>query len=157
MTFEFEFKAYGGQCVSVEGKCTDDIHINREHIEGNIEDLTCELRNSNCNVSFNIRNFRLNENGKVGLKLAEAQSLCSGISLKVEASSSIPGEVSSITDVVWSEKEQFFRGSTPTTFSYLMTPSLFKSDSTKWKHEQTGYHILVQQDPTKGSRAYVSE
>ena len=85
--------------------------------------------NSYCKISFIIRILKLTENGKVSLKISEAQSICSGITLKVESSSSIPDEVSSITDAIWSDRGQFFIGSTPTTFSYLMTPSLFKTNS----------------------------
>jgi hypothetical protein len=93
----------------------------------------------------------------VNIKLSEPLSICSGISLKVETSSSIPDEVSSILDFVLSDKDQFFRGSTPTTFSYLMTPSPFRTDSNIWKDDLKGYHISLQEDVNKGSQTYVSE
>jgi hypothetical protein len=110
-----------------------------------------------CVVSFDIRNFELNDNGKVRLKLSEPQSLSSGIALEIQTSSSIPGEMSSISDSVLSDKKYFFRGLIPTTFSYLMTPSLFKTDSIIWEDELTGYHISFQKFPTKGSQANLSE
>jgi hypothetical protein len=112
---------------------------------------------SNCVVSFDIIHFELVDNGKVGLKLSQTLSLSSGISLVIQTSSSIPDEISSISDRISSDKEYFFRGSIPTTFSYLMTPSLFKTDSNIWEDEQTGYHISTQQSPTKGSQANISE
>lgn len=112
---------------------------------------------SKCVLSFDIRNFELKDNGKVGLKLSESQSLSSGISLEIITSSSIPGEISSISDKILSDRQYFFRGPIPTTFSYLMTPSLFKTDSSIWEDEQTGYHISIQQFPTKGSQANISE
>jgi hypothetical protein len=139
--FEVEFKAYGGECGSEEGVCTDDLYISMENIKGVRQNLKCKMDEANCKVSFIIQGFDLAENGVVNLKLTEAQSLCSGISLKVETSSSIPDEVSSILDVVWSDKDRFFRGSTPTTFSYLMTPSLFRTDSNISKDDLKGYHI----------------
>jgi hypothetical protein len=59
--------------------------------------------------------------------------------------------------MIWSDKDYFFRGSNPTTFSYLMTPSLFKTDSNKWEDDQRGYHISIQEKPTKGSQINISE
>jgi hypothetical protein len=112
---------------------------------------------SNCVVSFDIRHFELDDNGKVGLKLTQTQSLSSRISLGIQTSSSITDEISSISDRISSDKDYFFRGSIPTTFSYLMTPSLFKTDSNIWEEDQTGYHVTVQQSPTKGSQANISE
>jgi hypothetical protein len=91
------------------------------------------------------------------MKLSEDLSLCSEISLKIGTSSSIPDEVSSLSNVIWSDKDQFFRGSSPSIFRYLMTPSLFKTDSNRWEGEQKGYHISSQEVPSKGSQAYVSE
>jgi hypothetical protein len=107
-------------------------------------------------LSFIIQSFELAENGVVNIRLSEPNSML-GISLKLETSSSIPDEVSSILDVVRSDKDQFFRGSTPTTFSYLMTPSIFRSDSDIWKDVLKGYHISLQEDANKGSQNYVSE
>ncbi len=112
---------------------------------------------SKCAVSFDIRHFELTDNGKVGLKLSQTQSLSSGISLEIQTSASIPDEISNISDRISSDKEYFFRGSIPTTFSYLMTPSLFKTDSNIWEDEQTGYHISIQKSPIKGSQANISE
>ncbi len=112
---------------------------------------------SKCVVSFDIRKFELDGNGKVGLKLSQPQSLSSGISLEIKTPSSIPGEISSISDRISSDSEYFFRGPIPTTFSYLMTPSLFKTDSNIWEDELTGYHISFQEYPTKGSQASISE
>ena len=157
MKFEFEFKTYGGLCESDEGKCTEYLDINTESIKGTREDLTCRKIDSDCKISFNIRNFELTENAKVHIQLSEPQSFCSAISLKIETSSSIPDEVSSISESIWSDKDQLFRGSNPSTFSYLMTPSLFKTDSSLWEDNQTGYHISAQQDPVKGSQSYTKE
>jgi hypothetical protein len=127
------------------------------NIKGIREDLTCKKVDSDCKISFNIKDFELTENGKVDIKLSEPQSFCSAISLKIETSSSIPDEVSSISESIWSDKDQLFRGYNPSTFSYLMTPSLFKSDSKLWEDNQTGYHISVEQDPVKGSQTYTKE
>jgi hypothetical protein len=150
-------KAYGGQCEVGEKVCTPDLDLVTESIDGEIQDLRCELIESDCKISFYIRHFELTENAIVSLILSEPLSLSSGISLKLETSSSIPDEVSSITDVIWSEKDVFFRGATPSTFSYLMTPSLFKTDSSKWEDDQKGYHISLENQPTHGSQVDISK
>ncbi len=152
-------KSYSGSCGPGEGICTDydDIDIVMQNIQGNREDASCQMIGSDCKISFTIRNFDLKENAKLKLEITEAQSLCSGIFLKVETSSSIPGEVSSISNFIMSDGDQFFRGSIPTTFSYHMTPSLFKTDSHRWQDDQKGYHILPQEDPSKGSQVNISE
>jgi hypothetical protein len=155
--FEFEFKAYGGKCDSDQVEFAELFDINMENIKGIREYLILEKVDSDCKISFNIRNFELTENGKVNIQLSEPQSFSSAISLKIETSSSIPDEVSSISESIWSDKDQLFRGSIPSTFSYLMTPSLFKTDSKLWEDNQTGYHISVEQDPVKGSQSYAKE
>ena len=143
--------------MSDEGICTNHLDINLENINGSKQDLTCAQIDGGCKISFTIRNFDLTQIGVVNIKLSEDLSLCSAIYLKIETSSSIPDEVSSISHVIWSDKDQFFRGSSPSIFRYLMTPSLFKTDSNKWEGEKKGYHITSQEEPYKGSQANVSE
>jgi hypothetical protein len=125
-------------------------------IKGTIENLSCQKIQAKCEISFETRNLDLIENCIVSLKLYEAQSLCSWIFLKVENSSSIPGEVSTISNFILSDYGQYFRGSIPSTFSYLMTPSLFKTDSDILQDDHIGYHILPRDNPLKGSQVNVS-
>jgi hypothetical protein len=127
------------------------------NINGIRSDLYCRKIDLDCIISFSIFNFDLNADGKVNLKLYETESFCSAISMKIETTSSIPGEISSISNVIWSNKNQYFKGSVPSTFSYLMTPSLFKTDSSIWQTDTTGYHISIQKEPVYGSQAYVEE
>jgi hypothetical protein len=77
--------------------------------------------------------------------------------MKIETTSSIPGEISSVSDVIWSNNGKYFKGLVPTTFSILMTPSLFKTDSSLWKSDTTGYHISIDKDTTYGSQSYAKE
>ncbi len=90
----------------------------------------------------------------MNLKLYETESFCSAIYMKIETTSSIPGEISSVSDLILSNKNQYFKGPVPTTFSYLMTPSLFKTDSSLWQSDTTGYHISSNKDPIYGSQSY---
>ena len=102
-------------------------------------------------------NFDLSGDGKVNLKLYETESFCSAISVKIETTSSIPGEISSVSDVILSNKDQYFKGSVPSTFSFLMTPSLFKTDLSTWESDTTGYHISINKDPVYGSQSNAEE
>lgn len=153
----YEFIAYGGQCEISEGVCTDELDIDLENIQGTLENLKCKMIESKCVVSFDIRNFELEDNGKVSLKLLQDQSLSSEISILIQQSSSIPGQTSSISDRVSCEKDYLFRGPIPSTFSFLVTPSLFETDSSIWEDEKSGYHVTVQESPIKGSQASISE
>jgi hypothetical protein len=51
----------------------------------------------------------------------------------------------------------YFRGSSPTVFRLLMTPSLFINDSGDWDNELKGYHISEVYEPNKGSQITYSE
>lgn len=77
--------------------------------------------------------------------------------MKIQTTSSIPGEISSISNVIWSNKDQYFKGSVSSIFSFLMTPSIFKTDSSEWQTDTTGYHISILKEPVYGSQAYVKE
>lgn len=77
--------------------------------------------------------------------------------MKVQTSSSIPNEISSIYSSVSSDKDKYFRGSSPSVFSYLMIPSLFESDTDEWESDLTGYHISMLEDPIEGSQISFSE
>lgn len=91
------------------------------------------------------------------MKLSEIDSLCSDIMMKIQTSSSIPDEVSSIKTIVSSDKDKYFRGSIPSSFSFMMTPSVFISDSDEWETDQKGYHISQLTNPVEGSQIDYSE
>jgi hypothetical protein len=93
----------------------------------------------------------------VSVELSEEKSLCSEISVKVETSSSIPNQVSSITTRVKSESGKYFRGSTPSLISMLMIPSIFLTDTSEWDTELKGYHLSESKEPLQGSQIDFSE
>jgi hypothetical protein len=157
VSLELRLISYPGECGSGEGICIKQLEVNVENIQGDREDPTCRKVESDCFINYKIRNFQLIENGKIDFQLSEDLSMSSGIYLKIESSSSIPDEISSISDVINSDMNFFFRGSTPSTFSYLMTPSLFRTDSNKWEDNQIGYHISTIDDPYKGSQTGMTE
>lgn len=78
--------------------------------------------------------------------------MSSKISVKIETSSSIPGQTSSIYSEITSQTKYFFRGPDPCIFKFLMIPSLFHSDTNTWEDDLTGYHISMLEKPTEGSQ-----
>ena len=113
MKLDFELKSYGGICEIEEGKCTEDLAVKLEKIEGISESPRCNKIDSDCNISLKIKDFKLTENGKVSIKLSEPQSFCSAIRLKIETSSSIPNDTSGIKEILFSDDQYLFRGSQP--------------------------------------------
>jgi hypothetical protein len=105
-----------------------------------------------CHISLKFHKFDLDNNGSINLLLTESKSLSSKISVKIETSSSIPGQTSSISYEITSKTKYFFRGSDPCIFKFLMIPSLFQTDTNTWDNDLTGYHISMLEKPTEGSQ-----
>ena len=112
---------------------------------------------SSCYISLRIVNFELINNGAIKVRLSESQSYSSRISVKIHTSSSIPDEVSTISISTSSSEGKYFRGSIPTTFKFLMIPSLFESNTDQWETNLKGYHSSLIENPTEGSQVNFSE
>jgi hypothetical protein len=112
---------------------------------------------SSCYISFKILNFELINNGAISLRLSESQSYSSKINVKIQTSSSIPDEVSSISISISSSEGKYFRGFNPTIFKFLMIPSLFESNTEEWDTDLKGYHNSLIENPTEGSQVNFSE
>ena len=93
----------------------------------------------------------------MNLELSESKSYCSEILVKIQTSSSIPDEVSSISTQIPMDINKYYRGSEPSLVNLLMTPSLFLSDTGEWESKLKGYHISQTQDPIKGSQISYTE
>ena len=122
-----------------------------------MQNLSCRKEVSTCIVNFEYSDFELENDGGISLILSENQSYCSEITLKIQTTSSIPNETSSISASIVSDSGKFFRGYIPTTFKILMIPSLFKTDASEWKSDEMGYHISLLEDPNEGSNVVFSE
>ncbi len=154
---EFRFIQYVGNCVNDQNKCTDDLTITLEDLGGDVRNIECQKFELDCVITFSISGFDLGSFGSVNVKLSEDESLCSEISIKVETPSSIPNEVSSITTKVKSASGKYFRGSTPSVISMLLTPSLLLTDMNKWENKLKGFHISESEEPVEGSQIDFSE
>jgi hypothetical protein len=98
------------------------------NVNGELADLKCSIIDSDCYVNFSIKDFELTSLGSMSLELTEVDSLCSDISVKVQTSSSIPDELSTISTTIPKDANKYYRGLDGSTVSLLMTPSLFISE-----------------------------
>ncbi len=135
------------------GECTEDLDLTLMNIKGDKQPNQCSLSDFNCQVSFKITNFELVTHGNVELKLSETASFCTNIQVKVKTSSSILDEYSSVTSTITSDINKYFIGSEPSNFYFMITPSLFVTDS----DESEGYHVSTLISPTQGSQVDFSE
>jgi hypothetical protein len=127
------------------------------NVNGELADLKCSIIDSDCYVNFSIKDFELTSLGSMSLELTEVDSLCSDISVKVQTSSSIPDELSTISTTIPKDANKYYRGLDGSTVSLLMTPSLFISERGDWASELKGYHISQTQKPIKGSQISYTE
>lgn len=122
-----------------------------------MSDLKCSIIDSDCYVNFSIKEFELSSLGSVSVELSEFNSYCSDISVKVQTSSSIPNELSTISTTIPKDSNKYYRGSEGSKVSLLMTPSLFISETDDWPSELKGYHISQTKYPIKGSQISYTE
>ena len=88
----------------------------------------------------------------VAIGFREKLSYVTGILVNVSSSSSIPSNLSSVLPSLYSMEGFMFIGSAPTQFYFTLTPSLFRSESSDWPSQQTGYHVSSQRVPAVGSQ-----
>ncbi len=134
--------------------------ISFENIKSKYENLQCFKVGSTCYVQFEVPNFELEMSGSINLELYEPESFCSGMRFKVQTSSSIPDQISSISTTVPSDDFTYFNGPDPTIISLLMTPSLFITDKVIWSDpdmDSEGYHISQTENAIKGTKISFSE
>lgn len=146
--------------MSEDEKCTKFLNIYFESINGKLENLKCTKVESDCHISFNVSNLELERAGSITLELFESESFCSEMNFKMQTSSSIPDEISSIISRIPRDGINYFKGPDPTVIGLLMTPSLFVAKTGFWQNEyqeQKGYHISQTTEVIKGSQMTYSE
>jgi hypothetical protein len=126
-------------------------------VHGELADLKCSFIDSDCYLNFSIKDFEITSLGSVNVELNEFDSYCSDISVKVQTSSSIPGELSSISTTITKDANKYYRGSEGSIVNLLITPSLFISETDDLASELKGYHMSQIQNPIKGSQISYTE
>jgi hypothetical protein len=149
-------KGYAGKCEYREG-FTENFQIMTENINGRIEDITIRRHLTDCLVSFKCSDCEILYSSRIQINLSEDLSFADHILVNVTASSSIPHETSRVLSLISTDTNTVFRGPEPSSFTFLMTPSLYISDTRFQRTKITGYHITNNYKPVLGSVVNIHE
>lgn len=147
--FVIKLYRYGDLCQNIESYA-----FNFDYSEMSI---SSELDSNTCIIYIEFSKCVINVGAYLKVISLETLSYASGIEVNVTTNSSIPNEISSMSSVIFPSGNNVFIGSDDSIFYYVLTPSLFKSDSSKWKTDLKGYHIAVSSSPSAGSQFLTSE
>ncbi|CAG9310880.1 unnamed protein product [Blepharisma stoltei] len=154
---EVVFYYYGGNC-GYNASCTEYITFVPANIKGTFSSIACQLIGSHCHISVFCSQCTLLSGAYAYYNLGEANSFASFISANVTTNSSIPDEISSYKIYVSpSVSGEVFIGLTSTIINFSMTSSLFISESSRWKNNQTGYYISKRENASPGSSVGVDK
>ena len=150
VNFTIEF-AYENECPNLKV-------CNHEGIAFSSRNQTLTKRNSLCEVNLNYTNFRLEETASIDCTF-EGNAYTSEVRLSVSSFSSVRNEASyAAANVSTLDYRTVFRGKTPTVFSLIMEPSIFRGvtdDLAKLEPEKEsntyGYHVYHKDKPSPGS------
>jgi hypothetical protein len=152
LSFSLFLSAFGGQCIN-KTECADSIQQHLSNIKCFNTQKTCILHNNKtCIIKVTCLDGEIKTGAQVNFNITGSLSYTSRIQLTLTASSSIPNEDSSVSSLLLPSSGYVFIGSNPSEFSFLVTPSLFQSESRKWESEITGYHISEKNSPVYGSQ-----
>jgi hypothetical protein len=120
-------------------------------------DTKTSKSHSSCLIKFFCNECVILTGATVSFTLDEFKGYSSLLKVNVTASSSIPDEVSSLTQYLYSPAQEAFRGNTPSMFEFEATASvsstqLFTSNlNNEGSSTKTGYHITTSSLPISGS------
>ena len=125
LEINFTMYTYGGLCVNADD-CAEDILVEVKGINYQREEKKCNFKDDNCQVVIKFFGFSLNlKQAEIVLKLKEPGSYASALSVNVSASSSIPGEISSVfTSIKTPMDNMVLKGIKPSMFYYKFMPSV---------------------------------
>ena len=149
------FLRYGDSCVNSTGGCSDLIFVNFYHVNYNSTAYTCALLDKTCTITVTCTACVFDAGSMLSIVLTEKLSYATGIYVNVSSTSSIPDKTSSVLNDLYPNTGYMFIGSMPSEFYFLMTPSLFESQSSLWPAKDTGYHVSMEYSSVAGSQ-YIS-
>lgn len=144
----FMFENYGGDC---DETVDDKLNIYTNDMFAKLLRKKVTKNEGNCYVDLYYENWSVGFEAELELYIQEENSYASAIFTNITASSSIPDEYSSVTTYIRPPENTIFKGYNPTQINIQATPSIFKSDSTKWPSEEMGYHIAINENSDIGS------
>ena len=151
-----EFENYGDICES-NFDCPWEITVTAENFDVLNESYTCHQVGSSCFVTFLCTNCVIGPQAYVEFAFQSTYNYASGININVTSTSSIPESNSSVFSSLTPQANQVYSGPIDSSFSFLVTPSLFISYVSDFKSNITGYHITESSAPLPGSTFYVTE
>ncbi|OMJ67915.1 hypothetical protein SteCoe_34790 [Stentor coeruleus] len=160
MIVKVEFMRYGENCTSdiLTQKCVKEVTATISNVANSANSINCEYtQDKSCIVKYMCKDCILKVGAKMSLLMTGKLSYAAGIIVNVTSTSSIPGAISSIVTDIYPNKNYVFIGASSNDFYFTMTPSLFKSDASKWKSDTTGYHVSSEKAPNYGSQHLTTE
>ena len=141
LNLQLLLKLYGGECES-NSRCLPSMQLSLSSLDCDDISLNCRLISSNtCKIIIHCKQAKIKQGSKISVGLTEKLSYTSGITVNLTLSSSLPNQVSSVALSIKASSDHVFIGSPASEFYFIATPSLFRSESNEWPHEDTGYHI----------------
>ncbi|CAG9320892.1 LZTR1_7 [Blepharisma stoltei] len=134
---------YGGTCVK-NGSCAAGLSLTWMNTNSDQTIMECEFFDKNCIVSTTCKNCEISTDASLVFNFTESSSYGSFFLVEVTADSAIPNEPSSYSVYAYPPKDKVMIGQNPNYVNFIMTPSLFLSDVSTWKNNQTGYLISLQ-------------
>jgi hypothetical protein len=151
-TLKIKLEQFGDVCSNDVIKIsTFDIKFKEQSVK--IESLSGRI----CEVILEFYECNFGTGSFIDISCSGSSSYASGFQLNLTTTSSIPNEISSIKTKLRSSKNKVLVGSTKSQFFYSLTPSLFRSEVSKWPSESTGFHISQEKSPVKGSELSILE
>ncbi|OMJ75090.1 hypothetical protein SteCoe_25868 [Stentor coeruleus] len=149
------FYTYGGVCL-VNEACHPNIKVAFQGLYFTKMIKTCtKIEEDTCKIVIEFSEFYVDSSQSyITLQLEEKNSYAGYFTINTTSSSSIPESFSSVfIPVEPPSYEYIFKGSNPTLIYFKLIPSLFTSQSSRWKDLDTGYHLQSDKDITIGSVA----
>ena len=145
------FLGYRDSCGGAGASCGSLISISFLGTESSSTSSSCTLVSDTCLVTAACMDCILDVGSGLSIVLQEPLSYAVGIQVNVSSSSSIPGTRSSVLTDVYPKAGYMFIGSLPSTFYFVMIPSLFESETSQWPPKETGYHVSAGAGTQAGS------
>ena len=154
MEFYLKLISYEDTC-GYKGICSNLIKLNVANIQGTYK-KSCHKILNECMIKITCEECEIISQGSIELASYESKAYASLIQANITSFSSIPDQFSSVETSVYATSSKVFRGSEPTVFNYLMTPSYYDSEVGSWE-SKTGYHVGLQRATVPGSSFKVIE
>ncbi|OMJ66392.1 hypothetical protein SteCoe_36769 [Stentor coeruleus] len=147
------FYTYGGACT-VNSTCHPSIKFDSQDLSFTKKIQTCtKIEEDTCKIVLVFYDFNIESSlSYITLQLEEKNSYAGYFTINITSPSSIPESFSSVfIPVEPPSYEYVFKGINPTLVYFKLIPSLFTSQSSRWKESDTGYHLQIDKDATIGS------